>query len=122
MTVQDPRTHAPPLATATIHSEGGLLTVVLRGELDLHATPSVLAAITAALVPDVERVRIDLTDLTFCDSSGIAMLFGLRRRSLEENFDLTLTNPSRTVLRTIELCDPSGALPVIGRLPASAVD
>lgn len=108
----------PPLASATFHRDGRRLTASLRGELDMSSTPSIAGAIDTALAPGDERLRIDLAQVSFCDSSGLAMLYRLRKRSIDEGFDLALVNPRGAVRRILEMCDRSAALPVITDLDA----
>lgn len=111
---------APPIASATFHRQGPWLTAAIAGELDLASTPGVASAINAQIAPGDERLRIDLTDVTFCDSSGVAMLYRLRNRSLDEGFDFALILPAGPVRRILELCDQSGALPIATDHPSTA--
>jgi anti-anti-sigma factor len=52
------------------------VTIVARGELDVAAAPELTAILDAALWEDtrVRRVVLDLSQLTFCDSSGLKVL------------------------------------------------
>ena len=46
----------------------------LKGEIDLHVSPVVTASLTAMIEKKPERVVIDLSDVTYIDSAGIAVL------------------------------------------------
>ncbi|HET6888159.1 MAG TPA: STAS domain-containing protein [Candidatus Udaeobacter sp.] len=46
----------------------------LRGEIDLHVSPLVTASLTAMIEKKPERVVIDLSDVTYIDSAGLAAL------------------------------------------------
>ena len=60
-------------------SEGspGCLTVKLSGELDILSVDRLNGQIEKLLASSAEKVALDLSDLTFMDSSGIGMLLRL---------------------------------------------
>ena len=60
--------------------EGGNLTAALIGELDHHAAADLRQRIDAAVLScRPRRLTIDLTRLTFMDSSGIGLIMGRYR-------------------------------------------
>jgi anti-sigma B factor antagonist len=46
----------------------------LNGEIDLHVSPVVTASLNAVIEKKPERVVIDLSDVTYIDSAGLAAL------------------------------------------------
>ena len=48
--------------------------VPLKGEIDLHVSPIVTASLTAMIEKKPERMVIDLSDVTYIDSAGLAAL------------------------------------------------
>jgi anti-sigma B factor antagonist len=46
----------------------------LTGEIDLHVSPVVTASLTAMIEKKPERVVIDLSEVTYIDSAGLAAL------------------------------------------------
>lgn len=46
----------------------------LKGEIDLHVSPVVTASLTAMIEQKPERMVIDLSDVTYIDSAGLAAL------------------------------------------------
>ena len=46
----------------------------LKGEIDLHVSPVVTASLTAMIDKKPERIVIDLSDVTYIDSAGLAAL------------------------------------------------
>src|SRR4029434_2070380 len=46
----------------------------LKGEIDLHVSPVITASLTAMIEKQPERVVIDLSDVTYIDSAGLAAL------------------------------------------------
>jgi len=74
------------------------VTVALSGELDDAAVPAVeTAVLRAAEEHGATRVRLDLGELRFIDSSGLAMLIRLERRSAEGGFRFSVVEPSDAV-------------------------
>lgn len=75
--------------------------VALRGELDV-ATVGVIESHIDAM-PDERTICLDLADLTFVDSSGIAMLLKLHRRLQVELRALELANVAGQPLMVFEM-------------------
>jgi anti-anti-sigma factor len=71
--VNDSQGRAGPLSVET-ESSDGLRPIKLAGELDLAGAPPVEAAVEEGLADPETRLVIDLSALTFIDSTGIAIL------------------------------------------------
>ena len=48
--------------------------VPLKGEIDLHVSPTVASSLAGAAEKRPKQIVVDLTDVTFVDSSGLAVL------------------------------------------------
>src|SRR5213075_3397211 len=48
--------------------------VPLKGEIDLHVSPTVTAALTEMIDKKPERLVVDLSAVTYIDSAGLAAL------------------------------------------------
>jgi anti-sigma B factor antagonist len=46
----------------------------LKGEIDLHVSPSVTALLNAKIEKKPQRLVVDLSDVTYIDSAGLAAL------------------------------------------------
>ena len=46
----------------------------LKGEIDLHVSPSVTASLNATIEKKPRRLVVDLSDVTYIDSAGLAAL------------------------------------------------
>ncbi|MBO2465080.1 STAS domain-containing protein [Actinomadura violacea] len=55
--------------------------IALSGELDIASAPSLRERLRVALIDAGPHVVIDLSGVTFCDVSGLALLIGARRRT-----------------------------------------
>ena len=73
---------------------------MFRGELDV-ATADGLADSLIALAGST--VVIDLADLSFMDSSGIAALVKARNQIADESHGLVLTRPADNVRKVLEI-------------------
>lgn len=84
--------------------EGGHLTAALIGELDHHAAAELRQKIdTAALSCRPRRLTIDLTRLTFMDSSGIGLIMGRYRLMVSLGGEVRLAGTSPRMERMIRL-------------------
>jgi anti-sigma B factor antagonist len=86
---------------------GGVHLVTLNGELDM-ATAEGLADWLVTV--SGSAVVVDLSGLTFMDSSGISALVMARNRMVEDGNDLILTRPAPMVQRALEVVGLAGWL------------
>jgi anti-sigma B factor antagonist len=77
--------------------------VVLSGELDMATAPTLIRTLDP-LVAHVSRdVVLDLSELTFIDSSGIAALVEAQHRLSENGRELSVHGARRSALRVFEI-------------------
>ncbi|MFT3852767.1 MAG: STAS domain-containing protein [Ilumatobacteraceae bacterium] len=79
--------------------------IVASGDVDVAGGPILDAAIVEQerrLVPG-HSIVIDLTDVTFIDSSGLRSLLGASRRAGERAGAVVLRSPSPSVRRLLEI-------------------
>ncbi|ANW18815.1 STAS domain-containing protein [Streptomyces clavuligerus] len=67
----------------------------IRGELDLLSSPEVRRQVHAAVAAGRRDVVLDLTDVVFCDSSGVGVLIAARRLLNSCGGRLRLVLPAR---------------------------
>ena len=82
--------------------------LVLAGEIDSYTAPDLAERLEA----DPTLVVLDLTDVTFIDSSGLRVLVEGHRRRVEAGSSLTLRSPSAAVQRLLEISGLAGHLDV----------
>jgi anti-sigma B factor antagonist len=92
----------PGLDVHTTH-EGSTTTVVLVGEIDLVTTVRLDRALTAVLDAEPAWLRLDLVDVSFMDTSGVAILLKARRKALEAGCRFTVKSASPTIQRLLEI-------------------
>lgn len=86
---------------ATVAEDTDRQVVRLAGEIDLANSPE-LAELLEPLAAK-GPVTVDLRDVRFMDSSGLHALLNFAARSLNGNGPLTIANPSRTLLRVMDI-------------------
>jgi anti-sigma B factor antagonist len=79
--------------------DGDVHTIALSGELDLANAPEVERQLTGAEAADATSIVLDLSGLTFIDSTGIRMIVSADARSRANSHRLTLLRGSPAVQR-----------------------
>jgi stage II sporulation protein AA (anti-sigma F factor antagonist) len=96
-----------PAAAASVSIErcdgSNVLVVRLQGELDLGCPETVEPVIAAALLATDELV-IDLSEVTFCGSTGIGMILRANELARTEGTRLRVRNMQPNVWRVFEIC------------------
>ena len=87
-----------PITVRSSHQDG-MPVISVAGELDLTNAREVRAAIEAAVSGHDQRVVFEVSELTFMDSSGIALFASVTRQVRE----VELRDPTPIVRRLIEM-------------------
>ncbi len=89
-----------------VATEGGTLTAVVSGELDISARATLVDRVVGPMMAgDVTRLAIDLAQVTFCDSSGLGALLDVRRAAGDAGIEMVLRNVPPAVARVLDLTD-----------------
>lgn len=89
--------------TADGEGAGGTVRVVAAGEVDMSTAGVLRQALDAALDGGASMVVVDLADVAFLDSTGIAALLYGRSRAVERRAALGVANPRPQVRRVLEI-------------------
>jgi anti-sigma B factor antagonist len=81
----------------------GALWVAIAGELDLATAPLLEEKLAQAEISGESSIVIDLSAVTFIDSSGLRALLDATARSLESGDRLRITEGSAQVNKVFEL-------------------
>jgi anti-sigma B factor antagonist len=91
-------------------TEAGV-TLKVVGELDLGTVP-VLAESVERLKHEMKALTLDLSELTFMDSTGLRLLIELDRRAAREEWKLVLIRPQHeTAAAVLKATGADEALP-----------
>ena len=99
----------------TIHSDyaGGRLTAYLSGELDQHEARVAIERLDELLDAHLPRdLVLDLSELRFMDSSGIALMIRLSRRMKATGGRMWIENPAQQPKRVIDASGIDRLIPV----------
>jgi anti-sigma B factor antagonist len=94
---------APQLDVVTESPGNCTRVVVLRGELDVATIPSLDKALGAVRVDGARKVLLDLSEVTFIDSTGLMRLLTALRELERRGGRMVLACSNPTVLRLFEV-------------------
>ena len=87
---------------AEVGDEHGALVLRCGGELDDASRPSLEPTLHAA-IDSSDHVVLDLQELTFCDSAGIALIIGAAERARARGCRLVIDNVTPAVRRVFDI-------------------
>jgi anti-sigma B factor antagonist len=94
-----------------VTTDGGTVAARLTGELDLTARDAVVEALVPLMsTGEASRLVVDMSGVTFCDSSGLGALLDVRRAAADADVAMVLRSVSRQVARLLDLTDADGWL------------
>jgi anti-sigma B factor antagonist len=82
---------------------GGQPVVVARGDIDAYTGPKLAEHLNAALDESSGNVTLDLSDVAFVDSSGIAVFVAAAKRLRERGSDLVVESPPKMLTKLLEM-------------------
>jgi anti-sigma B factor antagonist len=111
--------HAPLFTVSVADAGDGRSVVEVSGELDIASAPQLLTAVAVLGQPRTSAIAIDLSALTFIDSSGINALRTAVRSADARGVDAIVAAPSERVLKVFELVRLGDILPLEQSLPTA---
>jgi anti-sigma B factor antagonist len=107
----------PPFEV-TVQRDDGVATITVGGELDLATVPQLYAAV--AEHHDAGLLVLDLTAVTFIDSTGVRVLIQADRSCARSGSRLAVLAGDGPVRRLLELCKLGGRLALVTEHPSPA--
>lgn len=83
-------------------TQDGTCIVTANGEIDLGSSPKLRQALLAA-IDDYDTVQVELRDIGYMDSSGVATLVEALKASRSKSAQFELVSPSVSVLKVLQL-------------------
>src|SRR4051794_30023417 len=105
--------------SVTISCQGSAIRLAVEGEVDIATAGALLAGMEGAINCDVERVDVDLSQVSFFDSSGVDALViahGAARRQpslLGYTCQLWVVRPARQVETALRAAGEHGYLNIV---------
>lgn len=75
----------------------------LHGEIDMDRADELHAIVNRFRISDCPSARVDLSAVTFLDSTGLGLLSSLRNTALERDGSVTLTATPPAVVKLLRL-------------------
>ena len=86
--------------------------ITVSGEVDLATSPQLDTAVIAAIDSGNSSVVIDLTDVSFMDSSGLGVIVRALKRCREAENDLDLVITNERVLKVFGITGLDQVIPI----------
>jgi anti-anti-sigma factor len=99
--------------TISVSRLNGLLWVTLEGDLDLEAARRLERELDRIDLGETD-VRVDLSGLSFIDSTGLSVLLGLASRAQEAGRRIALVRPTPAISRLLHLVDVAQRFDIVG--------
>jgi anti-sigma B factor antagonist len=96
-----------------VNHHGTTATLELVGELDVAQEQPVREAFKAVLDSQPESLVLDLSQLTFIDSTGIGIVIGLKKKAERDGVRLVICRGPLAVQRVFELTGLTSSLPFV---------
>lgn len=100
-----------PLLTCRVQDEQGIAVIHCSGEIDLSTAP-ILKAELERLADPARHVIVDLSDVVYCDMSGVRLLEDHDRLCSGRGCLLVTVSPSGIVRRVLEMVEATKTLQV----------
>ena len=94
--------------------------VGVTGEIDVATAPSLREHLAAHEAADESVVVVDLTGVTFLDSTALGVLVGAYRRLTDAGGTLRLVVIEPRILKVLEITDLTSVFPIFDTVDAAA--
>lgn len=102
-------------ATFELAQVQGCAVLSAAGEIDLYTAPALRDALVAA-AESSSRILIDLSRVTFLDSTGLGVMLGALGRARSVQRSVALVGPTSMVLRVLEITRLNQVFPTYAEL------
>jgi anti-sigma B factor antagonist len=87
--------------------------VLVRGELDIATAPLLRERLDDLLSSGTSAFTVDLSAMTFIDSTGLGVIVGAFKRSREAGGDLVLRSPVGAARKVLEISGLASVIEII---------
>lgn len=101
----------------SVRSKDGYTVVTISGELGIASAPVLREQLFGLLRPGASRIVIDLSEVIFCDASGLAVLVGASRRAGLLGGVLRLAAPAPLVATVLRLTGLHSRFEIFATVP-----
>jgi anti-sigma B factor antagonist len=83
--------------------DGDRAVVRVRGEIDVYSAPRLRVVLSELPAPARYRVAVEMSGVTFMDSSGLGALVGAVKRARDGHGALCIVGAHENILRTLRI-------------------
>jgi anti-sigma B factor antagonist len=83
--------------------EAGHYVIAARGEIDLFTAPDLKQVLTDAIEGGAHRVVVDLSEVSFLDSTALGVLIGAVKRLRSRGGALAIVNVDASIAKTFQI-------------------
>jgi anti-sigma B factor antagonist len=87
----------------TTRSQGDHTVISVAGEIDLYTAPKLQSELMTALTASPTRLIVDMSQVDFCDSTGINVLLAAHRQARERGGELQLAGPGSATRKVLQV-------------------
>jgi anti-sigma B factor antagonist len=87
----------------TVSERDGEAVVRAAGELDVNTAPELREQLARLVSEGTRQIVVDLTDVSFVDSTALSVLVSALKRLRQADGDLQLASPNASVRRVFEI-------------------
>ena len=109
--------HVPASPALSVRRKDGYTIVTIGGEIDIARTPVLREELLGLLRPGASRLIVDLSGVTFCDASGLAVLVGVARRAGLLGGSLRLAAPAPLISTVLRLTGLDSRFEIFATVP-----
>jgi anti-anti-sigma factor len=109
--------HVSPAPALSVRRKDGYTIVSISGDIDIARAPALREQLLGLLRPGASRLVIDLSGVTFCDASGLAVLVGVARRVGFLGVALCLAAPAPLVSTILRLTGLDSRFEIFAAVP-----
>lgn len=101
----------------SVRDQGGCTIAAVSGEIDIASAPILRERLLDLLQPHASQIIVDLSGVTFCDASALAVLVGVGRRAGLLGGVLRLAAPTPLVSRLLRLTGLQSRFEIFATVP-----
>jgi anti-sigma B factor antagonist len=94
----------------------GLHVVSVRGEIDLFTAPEFKQRMGRPIDDGIKRLVVDLSGITFIDSSSLGVLIGAHRRLKQRGGSLVVVCDNEAIVKTFKITGLDGVFTLVPSL------
>jgi anti-anti-sigma factor len=105
--------HTPDRFELSTWREADQAVLGIRGEIDLSSAPELRAGLARLMDGYQGTISVDLSGVSFMDSTGMRVLLDAQERMLNADRGLVLRAPVRNVLRALKIAQIDAVIPIL---------